>query len=95
MSPSFALKTNAEIVKDYHFTEEDLVKIKRILLTQGGYDPTTAVGPPPLPLSDDPNATKTLLMYGNGHTEEVFSESIDDSWPVKEVSELVISVKKT
>ena len=61
-----------------------MIKVKRILFTQGGYDSATGVGPPPFPLSADREATRTVLMYGNGHTEELFSESLDSSESVRE-----------
>jgi hypothetical protein len=86
LSPSFALKTNKEIIEYYCITREDLINTKRLLFTQGGYDPTTSVGPPPFPLSEHPDATRTVLMYGNAHTEEIYSELLDDSELVKLVS---------
>lgn len=86
---SFALKTNEETIELYHFTEADLVAAQRILFTQGGYDPVTAVGPPPLPLSDDRDATRTVLMYGNANTEEAIGNSLGDhTETVKEVGDL-------
>ncbi|KAF2104899.1 hypothetical protein NA57DRAFT_71100 [Rhizodiscina lignyota] len=72
-SPTFANKTNAEIIKIYRFTVPDLVKAKRILFTQGSYDPTTAVGPPVFPVSNDRDATRTVLFHGLAHTEELNS----------------------
>ncbi|KAE8448817.1 hypothetical protein EG329_008819 [Mollisiaceae sp. DMI_Dod_QoI] len=74
LSPSFALKSNEEIIKYYRFTKEDLLKTKH---------PTSAVGSPTFPLSDDREDTRSVLMYGNAHTEEIFSQTIDSSDSVK------------
>lgn len=86
LSPSFAMMTHEEIIKYYRLTRDDLMNTKRILFTNGGYDPTTAVGPPSFPLSQDPDATRAVLMYGNAHHEEVFSNAIEDTEPVRLVS---------
>lgn len=48
---------------------------KLLLFTQAGYDPTTSVGPPIFSLSQDPDIARAVLMYGNAHGEEMYSES--------------------
>lgn len=74
VSPAFAQLGNDEVIRYFHLDAEHITKAGRILFTQGGYDPTTGVGPPPLPLRSDKDASRTVLMYGNAHTEETMSE---------------------
>lgn len=71
LSPDFSLKTSQEIIEYYRFTKKDLVETKRLLFTNGAYDPTTSIGPPPFPLSQDLDDTRSLLMYGVGHGEKM------------------------
>jgi hypothetical protein len=86
----FTLLTNNEVIAKYKFTMKDLADVKRILFTQGGFDPTTSVGPPPFELSGDLDATRTILMYGNGHGEEVFPSFVESTDTVKLVSILYL-----
>lgn len=91
LNPSFANQTNDEIIKHYRFTAPDLIKTKRLLFTQGGYDPTTAVGPPVFPVSNDREATRTVLMHGLAHAEEVMGQSFPgaDSVPLQMVIQTI------
>jgi hypothetical protein len=91
-STAFAELTNEEIVKRYKFTQEDLVAAKRILFTQAGFDPTTSVGPPDLPLNADIDATRTLIMPGNGHGEETFPSILENTEPVQAVRRFLPSL---
>jgi hypothetical protein len=87
VSSDFAQLSNDEIIKRYKLTKDDLLATKRILFTQGGFDPTSSVGPPELDTSSnsDPDATRTALMPGIGHTEEMFSSSFDNNPSVSDV----------
>lgn len=74
---------NKEVIEYYRFTKEDLVGTKRLLFTQGGYDPTTSFGPQHFPLLEDPDPTRAVLIYSNAHREEDLAEEIDESESVK------------
>lgn len=74
ISSAFAQLSNDEVVRYFHFTEEYITKAKRILFTEGGYDPSNGVGPPLLPETGEKDASRTVLMYGNAHGEDTMSE---------------------
>ena len=70
LSPSFALKSNQEVIEYYKLTPESLKKTKRILFTQGGHHSIAAVGPPvcnllggKFPTSDNSRVVYSLDMF--------------------------------
>ena len=69
--------TNQQIIEEYGFTAENIEKIGRILFTQGGLDPKTAVGPPPLALTGYRNESRVVLMPNIGHGEEQFASDFE------------------
>lgn len=74
ISPAFAQLPGDEVIDLYHLTREYITAAGRILFTEGGYDPTASVGPPLLPVSGEKDASRTLFMYENAHTEDTMSE---------------------
>ncbi|OCK73876.1 hypothetical protein K432DRAFT_410339 [Lepidopterella palustris CBS 459.81] len=69
--------TGQQWIDKFGVSKENLTKLGRFLFTQGGYDPTTAVGPPNFDVPAFSNATRTVLMPGLSHTEELFSDRIE------------------
>ncbi|KAK6382288.1 hypothetical protein LTS17_004175 [Exophiala oligosperma] len=62
--------TQEFVESKYHITRDELVEAKRILFTYNEFDPTTAVGVDPLPLSQDRNASRYMLTSLSSHGEE-------------------------
>jgi hypothetical protein len=69
--------TSQEWINTFGISKDDLMGVGRLLVTQGGYDPTTAFGPPSFDTPRSSNTTRTVLMQGLSHTEDLFSNLIE------------------
>lgn len=69
--------TNQQWIDAYGISKENLAKLGRFLFTQGGYDPTTAVGPPKFDVPESIDSARTMLMRGLSHTEDTYSNLIE------------------
>lgn len=69
--------TGAEIKKKYKITQEDIANSTHIILSEGEYDPTTAISVPPGWLGDlekaSPDASVVLQIAGIGHTQDAMA----------------------
>ncbi|KAK5198654.1 hypothetical protein LTR92_001125 [Exophiala xenobiotica] len=62
--------TQDRVETQYHITRDELVNAKRILFAYNEFDPTTAVGIKPLPLTQDRNASRYMFTTLSSHGEE-------------------------
>lgn len=68
--------TNAEWLQDFNLTEQSLNKVTRLLITQGSYDNTAAIGVPHLTPSSNRNHSRVILVTGMGHRENQSPEAV-------------------
>ncbi|KAF2674716.1 hypothetical protein BT63DRAFT_420000 [Microthyrium microscopicum] len=60
-------------INTFDVSKERLESVGRLLITQQGYDPTTAYGPPTFDMPTSSNSTRIVFMPGLSHTEDFFS----------------------
>ncbi|TAQ84199.1 hypothetical protein B7494_g7475 [Chlorociboria aeruginascens] len=71
--------TQEYVQAEYHFSRADLIDAKRILFAYNEFDPTTAVGTEPLPLTQDRNASRWMFTNLAAHGEESMASYPGDS----------------
>ena len=69
-------KTNAEWLEQFNLTEKSLNKVTRLLITQGSYDNTAAIGMPHLTASSNRNHSRVIFVTGMGHRENQSPEAV-------------------
>jgi dipeptidyl-peptidase-2/lysosomal Pro-X carboxypeptidase len=84
--------TQDRVETQYHITRDELVNAKRILFAYNEFDPTTAVGIQPLPLTQDRNASRYMFTTLSSHGEESLASYPGDRPSVVHVSRRIPSM---
>lgn len=94
--PGVVTLTQQQIEQKYHVSEVDLANSTRIILSYGGFDPTTGFAPSPFPHRPitDRNASRFLLVSDMAHREDLFAPDPTDRPAVIEVRRLLLSVSR-
>ncbi|KAH8808664.1 peptidase S28 [Xylogone sp. PMI_703] len=71
--------TQEYVQAKYHFSRADLIEAKRIIFAYNEFDPTTAVGLEPIPLTQDRNASRWMYTNLAAHGEESIASYPGDS----------------
>ncbi|KAI1776244.1 hypothetical protein F4818DRAFT_457689 [Hypoxylon cercidicola] len=70
-------RENEYFLQKYALTNDFLDTTDRLLIVQGGYDRTAAIGSPVLTVTDLLNHSRVILVDGTAHAEDVVSEAVE------------------
>lgn len=70
-------RENEYFLQKYALTNDMLDTADRLLIVQGRYDRTAAIGSPVLTVTDRLNHSRVVLVHGAAHAEDTFSEAVE------------------
>ncbi|KAI1505719.1 serine carboxypeptidase S28-domain-containing protein [Biscogniauxia marginata] len=70
-------RANEYFVQKYVVTNAAVDRAERLLIVQGGFDRTAAVGSPALTVTRALNHSRVVLVDGLAHAEDAFSEAVE------------------
>ncbi|KAI8966151.1 hypothetical protein F5Y11DRAFT_214551 [Daldinia sp. FL1419] len=70
-------RENEYFLQKYAITNDVLDSTERLLIVQGRYDRTAAIGSPALTVTDRLNHSRVILVEGTAHAEDAVSEAVE------------------